>query len=273
MRVRVAAALVVLLGASACGEQSAAPTTKPTEAQRPIAHSGFSPEQLERIQTIVEKLGPTSHITAATLRPATRDDGGGKPRRGTVWLDLRSPVGNRIERMEARWQADMVIAAFWRMSREAGDESLWGGSLRVSNPDPIMPTNQETAYVFNDPEAPTYLFSDAEGKPADLDVDRAAVEGTIRDEATKAGITIERLTFTGILGTAVEIVARTDHPEGVVERWHVFGSEGISLEGDMTVLKDSNGAIVCVVEHSLGLQSGSGGCDDGSGAGDGVAGG
>ena len=227
----------------------------PAAAQPPpVELVGFEGERLAGMERLVGALGDGALVTTVEAGAPRGWAPEGRP--GDVWLELHARWhDDRVERVRAYWQAEMLLAAFWRERRAAGDESVLGGEIFFDKNGVTVREPGFSGYVFAE-DAETYLYTAPNDAPVDLDIDEAAVERAIREAAAGTDLTIDALRFSGVLGSALELEATTARPVRLVRdsrtRVALFPPE--TLEGTFVTVRDADGRLVWYQAASAGLQ-------------------
>ena len=252
----VVALAVVAVGALALflRDDDSAPRPAAAAQPPPVELAGFEGERLADMERLVSALGDDALVTSVEAGEPRGWAPEGQP--GDVLLELRAQWDDEyVERLRAYWQAEMLLAAFWRERRAAGDESVLGGEIFFDKNGVTVREPGLSGYVFAD-DAETYLYTAPNDAPVELDVDEAAVERAIREAVAETDLTIDTLRFSGVLGSALELEATTARPVRLVRdsraRIPLFPPE--TLEGTFVTVRDADGQLVWYQAASAGLQ-------------------
>lgn len=252
-RLVVAGVLVALVGA--CASRSA----------EPVDSGGAQVSNVERdaLSSLLARLGTSSLLDEATLvLPPPRPAGDVTEAHPTdLWLSLSSAATGLAERNEAVWQAEIVISALWRDLRDTGSNTFRGGALTFATPAEDGTSDGVTEWL--PPDADSYLFTDASGKPSALTADVEDVRATIDAAAPSMGLTVESVDFISVIGTNVKVVATANDPKTFAQTYPsgygtLFGDDIGRLEGVLLVVNDPEGNLVKVASYSTGAQAGQG---------------
>ena len=257
MRLAVVVALAgVAVGALALflRDEGSAPRPAAAAQPPPVELAGFDGERRADMERLVGALGDRALVTSVEAGEPRGWAPEGRP--GDVWLELRARWhDDRVERVRAHWQAEMLLAAFWRERRAAGDESVLGGEIFFDKNGVTVREPGFSGYVFAE-DAETYLYTAPNDAPVERDVDEPAVERAIRVAVAETYLTIDALRFSGVLGSALELEATTARPVRLVRdsrtRVALFPPE--TLEGTFVTVRDADGQLVWYQAASAGLQ-------------------
>ena len=254
-RLALATAAVVAAGVVALVLRDGDAAPPPAAAQPPpVALDGFEGERLVDMKRLVGALGDGALVTSVEAGEPRGWAPEGRP--GDVWLELHARWhDDRVERVRAYWQAEMLLAAFWRERHAVGDESVLGGEIFFDRDGVTVREPGFSGYVFAD-DAETYLYAAPNDVPVELDVDEPAVERAIREAVAATDLTIDALRFSGVLGSALELEATTARPVRLVRdsrtRVPLFPQQ--TLEGTFVTVRDADGQLVWYQAASAGLQ-------------------
>jgi hypothetical protein len=251
---------IAAAGCGAAGEPSsggATPTATQAGEEHPLTLVGFTGTANDVMRNLSAQRDDDTRLTGARLDQLEPEAG----ERGAVRLTLLAPYSDdEVERARARWEAAMLVAAFWREMRRNGLDVVREGGVRFQDGTREVDVPGVSPYIFT-PDAADYLYTDADGNPSRLIAGQEELERRIRAGAREIGLRVDQVSFTGFLGTAVEVHATAPDPVPFLATFRpamLYGSPN-DLEGVFLVISDLEGDLVLLRSFSTGLAMGVGG--------------
>jgi hypothetical protein len=165
---------------------------------------------------------------------------------------LTSNAVSAIQRFEARWEAEIVVAALWRQAGGSNDV-VSGGDLTFDTPNAAS-LDDGLRYMFAD-DAASYLFTDREGKPSALALPEDELRSEVEQRAAQMHVDVRSFDTFSVVGADAIVVGVAKSIDQVDLNINPFGDPG-ALEGACFVLLDPDGDPLYMWSYSTGLQGG-----------------